>query len=273
MGDSESRSGRDTRLLALVIVISLAVLLILARFRFPAADLTTAPTTPGALERLVAQTTYEGLASNVSSVLQRATPAVVVFELHAASAPAEEPPARGTTGRSAGPPEPVAPVAPPRLVPGVRVASDLALVHVPAGFIVAAAVSYPSVETVATDADRGVALVRLPPSADAAAVPAVAAGFAGFGYVAVIEAAVGGPTAKPVFIGRVDAAPDTRWNGDLLVIGGTPDAPVGSLVFSLDGRFVGLAVATSAGGAALVSFGLLESAASALLEPGKGLGP
>ena len=37
-GNAEKRTGRDGRLLALVIVVSLAVLLVLARFRFAQSD-------------------------------------------------------------------------------------------------------------------------------------------------------------------------------------------------------------------------------------------
>jgi hypothetical protein len=156
---------------------------------------------------------------------------------------------------------------------GLRLGGDLAMVYLPVGYVVTGATGYPSVELVGADAARAVALVRLPATADPVDAPSPATGFAGFGYVAVIEGAVGGPTAKPVFVGRVDTVTDGGWGTDLLAMGGSPEAPVGSLVFSLDGRFVGLAVPTAGNGRALASLTLLAAAASALTGPGEGLGP
>ena len=270
MGDPDNRSGRDTRLLALVIVISLAVLLVLARFRFPAADLTAAPTAPGPLERLVARATYEELAANVSAVLQRATPAVVVFQLD--PVPPPETASRPAAGRGLVVPAP--PPAPPsRLMAGVRITAELAVGHILPGFTVGSAVGSAGIELMGIDADRGIALVRMPASADAGAPPSPSVGFSGFSYVMVIEAAAAGPTARPEFLGRVDATADSRWSADLLIIAGTSEVPDGGLVFSLDGRFVGLAVPVSDGGRGLAPLSLLEAAASALSGPGKGLGP
>ena len=83
--------------------------------------------------------------------------------------------------------------------------------------------------------------------------------FAGYAYVAVVELAKGGPTATPMFIGRVDAQSDERWAGELLVPGGSATLPVGSFVFLLDGRFVGLVVKVPNGPPAIAPAALLTA--------------
>ena len=80
MADFDDRSGRDSRLLALVILIAVAVLVVLARFRFPQTDTGPAAVTPGPLERLAARATYDDLAAAVHTALQRVEPALITRE-------------------------------------------------------------------------------------------------------------------------------------------------------------------------------------------------
>ena len=101
MNGSE-RTGRDGRLLALVIVVSLAVLLVLAKFRFPlAAGVTTAPPAPGMLERLAARSTYDDLAATIANLFQQLTPKIAVA--HLGLVPPEEKPG----GKKGATPEPI----------------------------------------------------------------------------------------------------------------------------------------------------------------------
>ena len=86
--------------------------------------------------------------------------------------------------------------------------------------------------------------------------------FAGFSYVAVVEAAIGGLTAAPVFVGRGDPLPrrpvaDVRF----ALLGGAPSLPLGALMFALDGRFIGLVTDAPAGGRLLVPAAAIEAAA------------
>ena len=71
-------------------------------------------------------------------------------------------------------------------------------------------------------------------------VPNVLEGFPGFSYVAVVEAAMGGATGRPMFIGRLDTSVDDRWHPSPMLIGGAPEAPAGSLLFAIDGRLIGM---------------------------------
>ncbi len=94
MNGSE-RTGRDGRLLALVIVVSLAVLLVLAKFRFRVRW--PPPTPTGPLERIVARSTYEDMAATIANLVQRLSPSVVV--LVATPIPPDAKPSRGQEGR------------------------------------------------------------------------------------------------------------------------------------------------------------------------------
>jgi hypothetical protein len=235
MADTDNRSGRETRLLGLVIVVALAALLVLARFRFPAADIASVTPAQGPLERLAARSTYEDLAASVANLVQRVTPSVIVFELQSAPAP------QMPEGKEAAAP-PTPPVS--RLLGGLRVGGDLALVHVPDGLQpVAGQGLAATIELVAHDTARQIALVRAPSILDIAnGLTNAVEAFDGFSFVAAVEAAIGGVTARPIFIGRVDPTSDARWAAPILVVGGNLGIPSGAIVFTLDARLIGLTV-------------------------------
>ena len=255
-GHDEHR-GRETRLLLLVIVIALAVLFVLAKFRFPEAERTVVvPPSPGPLERLAARDRLDELGGTIQGLTQRLAPWLAVVRLDA-------PPPPKARGRGTPPVEPEA----PRWRPAVRVRPDLGLVHVDSGRIIGFVVdaSMP-VETVAADEARRVALTKLPFS-EGLTLPAAFDSFEGFSYVAVIEASAGGISARPVFLGRVDRQSDPRWSDPVLVLAGRPGVMPGDLVFSFGGLFIGLAI-EHADGLALVPPSALEAAVTALLGGG-----
>ena len=74
-----NREGRETRLLLVTIAISVGVLVLLARFRFPAepAD-RPVESAPAPLERLAAEATYEELASIMADLERRIAPRVTI---------------------------------------------------------------------------------------------------------------------------------------------------------------------------------------------------
>jgi hypothetical protein len=238
MNGTEERPGRETRLLVLVIVVSLAVLLLLARFRFPPAGLTSGPPSPGPLDRLAARATYDDLSAAIASVVQRVEPSIVIVQVDAAPPEEKE---KEHKERGA-PPSAAQPPPAARLLPGIRLRPDLALVYVPIGMRVSPAQGFTGPTSVfATDPKREIALVRVPPLPDSATgVPSVFEGFPGFSYVAVVEAAMGGATARPAFVGRLDTSVDDRWQPSPLLIGGASQAPAGSLLFAVDGRLIGM---------------------------------
>jgi hypothetical protein len=230
MADSELRSSRDTRLLVLVIGIALAVLFVLARYRFPEASVRPAAPPTGLLDRLAPRGAYDDLATAVQTTMQRASPGIVQLEI----TPVD--PAKAGKPR-----QPSAPVLPNRLVPAVRISSELALATIPAGYEVVPG-GPGEIGVRAADPAREMVIAYVRPRDAGDRPPAPAADFPGYRYVALIEAAAGGPTASPVFIGRVDFQVDERWGGDLFVPGGSATLPIGALIYTLDSRFLGMVI-------------------------------
>ncbi len=216
-------------MLVLVVVVSLAVLLLLARFRFPEANLASVTPSPGPLAGMAAQATFDEMSTTLGGLLTRAAPTVDVLRL--------EPAASEKPGEAA------APAAGRRFAPALRLRADLALLHVPAGWQpVGIGDHVQPIQVVLSDVDREIAIVRVPaPGGSTAALPATAPGVTGMLYVAVIQATRSGPTLHPAFVGRIDVETDARWAAPLLVIGGGAAVPVGPLVYTIDARLIGLA--------------------------------
>jgi hypothetical protein len=259
----DERSGRETRLLVLVIVVAVGVLLVLARFRFPAAEFDTVTSTPGPIARLAARTTFEDLAATMGELIGRVTPSVVLVQL--------EPTMTGELPRD-GSEIPLSRERQKaaRLAPAIRLEPDLALLHLPAGMAVSAdQMLTERAQLVVADVPRQVALVRVPEQFAGGSLPIPYDGFTGFSFVGVVEAATGGPTARPVFIGRADVSSDIRWTSPVLSVGGHADVLPGSLIFALDGRFVGLAM-RDAGALVIVPTGSLAALANELQKAGGG---
>jgi len=165
-------------------------------------------------------------------------------------------------------------VRPPRLVPALRVGQDLAIVHLPAGFQVTTGLGLSApIEVVLSDPRREIVIVRAPSLFEMAnGLTNAVDGYTGFSYVALVEATSGGVTAAPVFIGRTDARKDGRWAGDILALSGPIPIPPGSLVFGLEGRFVGLVLPGDGAERVLIPAAAIE-ALVASLTGGKGGSP
>ena len=220
--DGNGGGRRETRLLLATIAVSVGMLLLLARFRFPeeAARQTVEPA-PAPLERLAARATYDELAGIMADLERRILPAVVTL---------------GGQGDGA-----------PMYVPAIRMTPDRAVGLMPGEWRVTAA-QFTQVPTILLrDAVRGLVVIEPPPDGNAApAVPATA-GRPGPRYVAVVEAAAGAPAVRPVYVGRIDPVTDPRWSDPLLSVSAVQQTiSPGAAVFSLEGAFIGLA--TVAGG-------------------------
>jgi len=253
---SQERQGRETRLLMLVVVVSIAVLLLLARLRFPAAELVATVPPPGPLAGLAKQAAFDDLAQTMSALLARVSQRLVIVELAET-----RPPSRGQ-------PEPPSPVA------AILVRPDIALAYVPTGLrpsgIVSAGTAGEAVDVIVADPQRDLALLRVTPPADVRAEPAVE-NFTGFSYVGVVDATKGGLTIQPVFVGRVGPRLIDAWPGGLFTIDHGLNVPIGSFVFSIDSRLVGLVIRDK-GAAALVPASVLETVVTGLV-PGGSIGP
>ncbi len=229
---SVSGRGRETRLLLLVIAVAVVMLLVLAQFQYPAPDRAVTSSISGPIERLAARATFEELALIMADLSSRVQPALTVLTLERIPPP---PLRRGVT--------PPAASAERRLVTALRVDATTAVAHLPAGFRV---VEPADAEPAKIDVERGLVLVRVPEAPFTDMGP-VALAIGGPGYVAVFEAARGGPAVRPVFLGRVDSFEDTRWTQPILSVGGDPQLDAGAFIYTLDGRLVGMTVADGSG--------------------------
>lgn len=263
----EERSGRETRLLVLVVVVALAVLVLLARFRFPASDLTAIAPAPGPLAGLAARATFDEMTSSLTELLARVAPAITIVPLERTpeTPTNDDDKLRGAKNATDAPAGALQALV--RLTPALRLRPDLALVHVPPGMQIAASTAG-QLATVASDAAREVTLVRFAAAVPAASLVASFDGFTGFSYVGVVEGAPGGPNVRPLFIGRTDPWPaNTLWTKPPLLVGARAGIEPGAVVFSIDGRLLGMAF-PSPDGVAVVTPASLEAAVTELLGIG-----
>jgi len=213
-----NREGREIRLLLATIAISVGVLVLLARFRFPAepAD-RPVESAPAPLERLAAEATYEELASIMADLERRLAPRLVVI--------------RTTT--SAGTPS---------LVVAPRMAPDRAVVLLREGDRIESANQGTAVEAVAHDAANGLHVLRVPAVDDGAVTIRTGLPRTGPRYVGVVEATSQGPVLRPVYVGRMQLVDDRRTGAQQLSLIALQQAiPSGAAIFTLEGAFIGLA--------------------------------
>jgi hypothetical protein len=259
----EERSGREIRLLMLVIVIAVAGLLVLARFRFPTSEIVTVSPTPTALERLTVRAPFEDLANTVAAAAARVRPVVAVVEVEIE--PPEAPAAR-PSGQAAASVEPVP--APRPLGLALRVAPGRLLMYMAGGARPVSAGGEP-VQVIGEDASREIVLVTTSPaeglSVEVVDFVGAVPSFGGSSYVLAVEAAAGGPVSRPVFIARVDPAAAEGWETPLLKVGGTPPVPAGVFLFTIDGRLVGLTIPQETG-IAIVGAAALDRLAGQLVQ-------
>lgn len=255
--------SRETRLLLLTIAVSLAALIVLARFRFPGEQRIEAPP-PQPLERLAARATYDELAAIIQRSEQRIAPSLVMLRTTTAM------PGEPRSLESLLTAQPSEPELDSSFLVGLRIRPDVALVRKPPGARVESIVGDPDGVplVIAEDPLRQIALIRVPPAPDgmdwqwrpidALTVPR---------YVIGVEGSRGGATPRPVFLGRADRIDDPRWGAAHIVLARTPVTAEGSLVFSLDGELIGLVTPTF-GMLTIVPARALVAAAERLLETG-----
>lgn len=219
--------ARETRLLAATIGVSIIVLLVLSRFRFPAAiDAPRDSAAAQPLARLAARAAFDDLSLAVRELSSRVNGSLIVIRVSAT--PPGDQSGRGEAGT--------------RLVPALRVRDDAAVVAVSEGTSIEGVLGVPGpTAVIARDPVRGLALVRVPAvSAPVLTIREDVQPLTTPGYAAVGEASIGGAALRPVFIGRSDAITDPRWDAPLFTLGRSVSTDAGAPVFMLDGRLAGV---------------------------------
>lgn len=248
--------SRETRLLAATIGVSIVVLLVLSRFRFPDPSVDVRDGTAAQpLARLAARAAFDDLSLAVRDLSTRVSGSLLVVRTSDPAAPGE-PVAPGSTDDA-------------HLLPALRVRDDTAVVLTSGTRVVDSVVGIPGAVTiVARDPVRGITLVRVP-AAPAPTLP-VRDGqqpIATPGYLAVTEASRTGASVRPFFVGRSDVVGDPRWDSPLITVGQGAASGIGAPVFTLDGRLAGV-IQSSEGSPALVPANVLLAAVDQLLASG-----
>jgi S1-C subfamily serine protease len=228
-------AGREVRLLAVTIGISILALLLLARLRFPA-DNPPAPAQPpasAALERLAARATYDELAAIIDDVQRRVTPTMLILSLRRDEPLIDVPVDAAEIG-----------VTPPRHAIALRLDSTTAVAPFWPGTRIEPLRGGENISIVAVDERRQVMVLRVPagPAAPAASVDSLMVP----AYLTVAESTRVGPALRPVFVSRADAVVDSRWSSRQLAMGQL-GVQSGSFVFSLSGESLGLVLDTPDG--------------------------
>ncbi|HTV03336.1 MAG TPA: PDZ domain-containing protein [Luteitalea sp.] len=232
--------SRETRLLAATIAVSLAVLLVLSRFRFPATAPAGGDATAQPLARLAARAVFDDLSLAIRELTQRVEGSLLVVRLRPASTSGVPAPLSNLAVGQAGP------ATQERFAAALRVRDDLALVAAHPSVTVDAIVGTSGTPTiVGRDPIRGLLLVRVP----AAPAPVLnvrdgAQPLGAPGYIAVAEASRSGPSLRPVYVGRSEPTSDPRWSGGAFTTGRSTMSDAGAPVFTLDGRLAGILMST-----------------------------
>jgi hypothetical protein len=239
--EPQQRSGRETRLLLVTIIVSVAVLLVLARFRFPD-EVGPQPVepAPAPLERLAARGAYDELASAMADLERRIGPRVVVFRVQ---------PARGSAEF----------IVAPRVTPDRAVAllgPDETLV--PANDVAPAILTREFI--------NHVAIVRVPYAEDAIVAARTGQPRQGPRYVVAVEGTPQGPALRPVYVGRVGTVEESGGASFVALSGLQSPLSRGAAVFTLEGAFLGLVTETGTHTSLLVGEFLTATAQQA--QPG-----
>lgn len=263
----QARVSRESRLLLLTVAVCVAVLLLLARMRFPEAPLAV-DTAALPLERLAGRASYDALAADVQRVEPMIGPNLLVLRV-APRVPAGPLDIRDVLARPDSP-------SGARHVVALRIGADSALAALDADARVEGIVggSGGGVEVVAADPVRRIARLRVPEAAVRQIPQLPLASLPTPVYVVVVEGTQAGATLRPAFLGRGDRFGSVRWAQPLLPLGGIAVAP-GALLFSLAGEFIGTVVvengATAIAGAGDV-LDVVERLGSSSLPPPLDLG-
>ena len=247
--------SREARLLTATIAVSLVVLLVLSRFRFPAASVDSRDgTSAQPLARLAARAAFDDLSLAVRELSGRVSGSLVVLR---------------TTTRGSNAIATRQAASDTRLLPALRVRDDVAAALLDEAALVEAVIGVPgAVAVIARDPVRGITLIRVPSSR--APVLSIREGrqpLPAPNYVAVSEASGGGTSVRPVFVGRSDSIGDPRWDMPLLTMGRGATADIGAPVFTLEGRLAGMLTSTE-GEPALVPAEVVMATVDQLLRDG-----
>lgn len=239
--------SRDTRLLFAVILISVAMLWVLARIRFP--DRPQTPSlVPPVLAQLAPPSAFDDIAVSVARLEPRVRAAVIPLEVRRQSA-------RGS-GWASG------------LVPALRFRGGLAvaLMRPAAG---APEATPTSGAEIARDPVSHLAVIRVPEGAAPALPNWSPRRFDYPRFLLAADVAREGTSLRPVFVGSLSPFSSPTWPGPIWGLPGSTGIGAGTFVFTVDGEVAGLVVERD-GRHAIVPAAIVVAVADRLAQEGPG---
>ena len=237
------RVSRETRLLLTTALVAVAALWVLARIRFPDLPATPNPVPP-LLTQLATTPTFDGLASEVTSLQSRLEPLLLALDANELVSMPE------LTARGA------------RLT-ALRLRNDLALAFMTP---VPAREHWVTDRVVAADPATGFVVVRVPVEPPVSPPAAWAPRRLDRPRVLMTtDIAAARVALRPVFLGALDPVANPYWSESIWSIPAHTDVAPGSFVFSTAGDLAGMVVA-HAGGRAIVPTAILLSEVERLVE-------
>jgi hypothetical protein len=226
--------ARETRLLLMTILVSLAALWVLARIRFAERPVTPNPITP-VLTQLAPPPVFEQLSSAVFQVESRLSPLLMGIEVRR----------RASAGEQG-----------PDVIPALRLDGDIAVALLNQSGSADDADLVSGVKVIAMDPTTGLAVLGVPvgePSAEpfAAPVPWSPRRPEYPRFLVAGEISSGSVSVRPVFVGGLQEIASPVWSETIWVMPASTGLIPGTFVFTTDGAFAGL-VASEGGRPTLV---------------------
>jgi hypothetical protein len=248
MNQNRPSVSRDTRLLLGIVLVSIAMLWVLARIRFPDRVPTPNPVPP-VLAQLTAPSAFEDIASSVAQLAPRLEPLIAVVDV-------QPPPQGGLAG-------------PARTVSALRFRDDLAVAFVggsggpdaPDARVVGAA-------EIAREPASQLAVIRLPGGAAPLLSTWIPRRLSSPRFMIAAGATRNGLALRPVFIGSLEPTGSPTWTGSIWTLPPPTDLDAGTFVFTVEGALAGLAVGRG-GQHALVPADTVLSIADRLAREGQ----
>ena len=209
--------SRETRLLLTIVLISLAMLWVLARIRFPGRAATPNPVPP-VLAQLAPPSAFEDMTSTVARLAPHVESVVSAIVLandggSGSSAPAQ----------------------------ALRFRDDLAIA-LTSERDTARTIDGAPIEVTARDPATGLSLLRVRGNESAAPDIWSSRGLQNPRFLIASDAATGGVSLRPVFIGSLNSIASPRWAGSLWAVPYGVDLRAGTFLFTVDGELAGLAI-------------------------------
>jgi hypothetical protein len=246
MEPSRPTVSRETRLLLTIVLISLSMLWVLARIRFPGRPSTPNPVAP-VLAQLAPPSALEDIASAVAQLTPRLEGILTPVEVQARLAVLGARPVR-------------------TVVAAMRVADGVA-VALTADQIASTPATGTGLALVAQDAASRLAVFKVPADDEPELARWSPRGLQYPRFLIAADVSRDGTSLRPVFIGSLDSIVSPLWDGPIWAVPDHTDLHDGAFLFTIEGDFAGVASERD-GRLAIVPAGVVVATANRVMQQG-----